>query len=103
MLLHGEWPVSMAAVEGKTCWSKEAVGRRRCWMCSGCQEGEGRPVAKLERQRGKKKPKGKLGERGAAACVKENGVGAAAGKMDGVLCCWLAKEKEMGEVAGYGK
>ena len=66
------------------------------WLC----RGERRPVAKLERQRGKKKPKGKLGERGAAACVKENGVGAAAGKMDGFLCCWLAKEKEMGEPTG---
>ena len=65
-----------------------------------CREGEGRPVGKLERQRGKKKPKGKLGERGAAACVKENGVGAAAGKMNGVLCCWLAKEKKMGEPNG---
>ncbi|KAI9386174.1 hypothetical protein POPTR_011G162912v4 [Populus trichocarpa] len=51
-------------------------------------------------QRGKKKPKGKLGERGAAACVKENGVGAAAGKMNGLFCCWLAKEKKMGEPTG---
>jgi len=84
------WPAAVVCCKGKG----------RCWMCSGCQEGEGRPVGKLERQRGKKKPKGKLGERGAAACVKENGVGAAAGKMDGVLCCWLAKEKKMGEPTG---
>jgi len=28
------WPVPTAAVEGKTCWSKEAVGRRRWgWLC----------------------------------------------------------------------
>jgi len=40
-------------------------------------------VGKLERQRGKKKPKGKLWERGAAACVKENGVGAACVKENG--------------------
>jgi hypothetical protein len=70
-------------------------------------------VGKLERQRGKKKPKGKLGERGAAACVKENGVGSCwknewgfvllAGQGEengrngverktknmGGLCCWL--------------
>ena len=70
-------------------------------MCSGCQKGEGRPVGKLERQRGKKKPKGKLGERGAASCVKENGVGAAAALV------WFPKEGEQrrgqGDGVGLGK
>jgi hypothetical protein len=57
-------------------------------------------MRKAEQGRGKKKPKGKLGKRGATTCVKENGVGAAAGKMNGVWCCWLAKEKKMGEPTG---